>query len=180
MERDNLWANDLSANDRGDKMKTTDSLPNSPIWDLRRFDRARRQAAAEMMRDLPLQDPAQHVLMMCIHRVCQSGALPSQRELAKMTQRSPATVTASLQVLERQGLIRRTPDETDQRINRVELTGDGEDLARECCRRIEALDVRMIDGLSPEEQEILSRLFGKMTRNLAAYTGDDKEGDAID
>jgi len=172
---DILWANDLPPNDRGDGMETTDSLLDSPIWELRRFDRARRRAAANTMRDLPLQDPAQHILLMCIHRICQSGALPSQRELAKMTQRSPATVTASLKVLERQGLIRRFPDETDQRINRVDLTVPGQELAREVHRRIEALDAKMIAGLTPEEREDLSRLFGKMARNIAQQAGESKE-----
>ena len=161
-------------------MEAADSIQTGPVWELRRFDRARRQAIAEIMRDLPLQDPAQHVLMMCICRANRSGNLPSQRELAKMTQRSPATVTASLKVLEKKGLIRRFPDETDQRINRVELTEAGLALSGECGRRMETLETRMIAGLTREEREVLSRLFGKLARNLAGMSEQSKEDPAID
>jgi len=161
-------------------MEPKDTMQSSPVWELRQFDKARRRAAVHVMRDLPLQDPAQHIMMMCIHKGCQSGTLPSQRELAKMIQRSPATVTASLKVLERQGLIRRFADESDQRINRVELTQAGMDLARECHRRMAALDEQMISGLTPEEQESLSRIFGKMARNLERLAEDSKEDPTID
>ena len=154
--------------------------PKSSLWELRKFDRARRIAAMQMMRDLPLQDPAQQILMMCIHQASRDGNLHSQRELAKMTQRSPATVTASLKVLEREGLICRFPDDADQRVNRVELTRAGLDLAGECCRRIAVLDEQMIAGLSPEDREHLSRIFQKMADNLSSMTEENKGAGSID
>ena len=97
-----------------------------------------------------------------------------------MTQRSPATVTASLKVLEREGLIRRFPDESDQRINRVALTQAGLDLARECCRRIAVLDEQMIAGLSPDDQNHLVRIFQKMSDNLSAMNEERKENGSGD
>ena len=33
-------------------MEAADSIQTGPVWELRRFDRARRQAMAEIMRDM--------------------------------------------------------------------------------------------------------------------------------
>jgi len=152
----------------------------SPIRELRRFDGARRMASCAVFGDLPLQDPAQHYLMMCIRRLGASGELPSQRELSRLTQRSPATVTASLKVLERQGLISRTPDPQDQRVNRVGLTERGETLAQECHARMTALEKQMLHGLTPEECEQLSRLFSKLSGNLSELIHGTREACSLD
>lgn len=157
-----------------------DTVKTGPIWELRQFDKARRQAACLLFQDIPLQDPAQHFLLICIHRHFRSGNDPSQRDLVKLTERSPATVTASLKVLERMELIRRYPDENDQRVNRVALTDRGLAMAEECQRRMLSLENRMFQGFSPEELRQLSAIFGKIIRNLSDPDRPEKEVPSVD
>ncbi len=141
----------------------------SPAWGLRSLDHMRRRAGNYAMADMPLQDPAQHMMLVNIYRISKHGALPSQRELAASMHLSPATVTATLKLLERSGYVQRIADEKDQRINRVTLTERGETLMREGMRRMDGLDKMMLEGLSHEEQEMLCRCLSKMRENLQRY-----------
>lgn len=142
---------------------------SSPAWGLRSLDHMRRRAGNYAMADMPLQDPAQHMMLVNIFRISERGSLPSQRELAASMHLSPATVTATLKLLERSGYVRRIADDKDQRINRVALTKSGEALMREGMRRMDALDDMMLEGLSREEQEMLCRCLSKMRDNLSRY-----------
>lgn len=142
---------------------------SSPAWGLRSLDHMRRRAGNYAMADMPLQDPAQHMMLVNIFRISERGSLPSQRELAASMHLSPATVTATLKLLERSGYVRRIADDKDQRINRVALTKSGEALMREGMRRMDALDDIMQEGLTSEEHEILCRCLSKMRDNLSRY-----------
>lgn len=142
---------------------------NSPVWKLRALDHARRRAGAVVMGDMALQDPAQHMMLVNVSKMSESGSLPSQRELARAMHLSPATVTATLKLLERDGYVRRIPDADDQRINRVALTESGEALMREGMRRLDVLESVMLEGLSPEEQDTLCQCLFKMRTNLLRY-----------
>lgn len=142
---------------------------SSPAWGLRSLDHMRRRAGNYAMADMPLQDPAQHMMLLNIFRFSEHGQRPSQRELAASMHLSPATVTATLKLLERGGYVRRIADDKDQRINRVALTESGEALMREGMRRMDALDNMMLEGLSREEQEMLCRSLSKMRDNLSRY-----------
>ena len=142
---------------------------SSPAWGLRSLDHMRRRAGNYAMADMPLQDPAQHMMLVNIFRISERGSLPSQRELAASMHLSPATVTATLKLLERSGYVRRIADDKDQRINRVTLTESGEALMREGMRRMDALDDMMLEGLSREEQEMLCRCLSQMRDNLSRY-----------
>ena len=157
-----------------------DVVNTGPIRELRQFDKARRQAVSRLFQDIPLQDPAQHFLLICIHRHSREGKDPGQRDLVRLTERSPATVTASLKVLERLELIRRYPDENDQRVNRVALTEKGSALAEECQRRMLSLESHMFRGFSADELGQLSAIFGKIIRNLADPVISEKEVTSVD
>lgn len=151
-----------------------------PILELRRFDRARKQAAFQLFQDLPLQDPAQHYLMECIRCCMGSDKAPSQRDLAKKMERSPATVTASLKALEKHGLVRRYPDEIDQRINRVELTESGMEMSLDCRQRFARLDAAMFQDFTGEELIQLSTLFEKIVNNISDLHLPEKEEPTLD
>ena len=142
---------------------------SSPAWGLRSLDHMRRRAGNYAMADMPLQDPAQHMMLVNIFRFSEHGQRPSQRELAASMHLSPATVTATLKLLERGGYVRRIADDKDQRINRVALTESGETVMREGMRRMDALDDIMQEGLTSEEHEILCRCLSKMRDNLSRY-----------
>lgn len=142
---------------------------SSPAWGLRSLDHMRRRAGNYAMADMPLQDPAQHMMLVNIFRFSEHGQRPSQRELAASMHLSPATVTATLKLLERGGYVRRIADDKDQRINRVALTESGEAVMHEGMRRMDALDDIMQEGLTSEEHEILCRCLSKMRDNLSRY-----------
>lgn len=142
---------------------------SSPAWGLRSLDHMRRRAGNYVMADMPVQDPAQHMMLVNIFRISRHGSLPSQRELAASMHLSPATVTATLKLLERGGYIRRIADDKDQRINRVTLTESGEAVMSEGMQRMDALDDMMQEGLTPEELEMLCRCLSKMRDNLSRY-----------
>ena len=142
---------------------------SSPAWGLRSLDHMRRRAGNYAMADMPLQDPAQHMMLVNIFRISERGSLPSQRGLAASMHLSPATVTATLKLLERSGYVQRIADDKDQRINRVALTESGETVMREGMRRMDALDDIMQEGLTSEEHEILCRCLSKMRDNLSRY-----------
>lgn len=142
---------------------------SSPAWALRSLDNMRRKAGGHIMADMPLQDPAQHVMLVNIFRITRQGTLPSQRELAGAMYLSPATVTATLKLLERGGYVRRIADEKDQRINRVTLTESGEQVMYDGMRRMDTLDECMQEGLTNEEQAVLCRCLCKMRENLSRF-----------
>lgn len=151
-----------------------------PIQALRHYNCIRRQTVEVIFSDFPLQDPAQYNLLMGIERLSHGSMLPSQQDLSEFAHRSPSTVTASLKVLERQGLVRRTPDKEDQRVNRVALTKTGSELAIRCRDKMELLERRIICGFSTEEICQLTHLLDKMSDNLSAVLTDKKEAGTID
>ena len=151
----------------------------SPAWGIRSFDHMRRRAGSYAIADIPLQDPAQHMMLVNIDRIAMHGTLPSQRELAASMHLSPATVTATLKLLERSGYVRRVADDKDQRINRVALTESGKNIMRDAMHRMDTLDEIMQEGLTNEEQKILCRCLSKMRENLSRYINS-READAHD
>ena len=153
---------------------------SDPIQSLRKYTCLRHQAIAETFSGFPLQDPAQYNLLIVIERLSRGGKLPNQRDLAGEIHRSPATVAASLKVLERQDLIRRTPDPEDQRANRVALTEAGCTMAHRCREAMTALERQVIRGFTPEELDQLTFLLGKMSVNLKEVFIDKKEATSID
>lgn len=152
---------------------------SSPAWGIRSLDHMRRRAGSYVIADIPLQDLAQHMMLVSIDRISMHGSLPSQRELAASMHLSPATVTATLKLLERSGYVRRIADDKDQRINRVALTESGKDVMHDAMQRIDMLDEIMQEGLTIEEQEILCRCLSKMRDNLFRYIKS-READAHD
>ncbi|MDO4750374.1 MAG: MarR family transcriptional regulator, partial [Eubacteriales bacterium] len=104
--------------------------------------------------------------------------LPTQRELALEMQLSPPTVNASVKSLERQGLIRKLPDERDLRKTRIEITQAGLETAAACRNAFALLDEAAFRGFSPEEALILNSFIRRMADNLLAEAGG-KETDAL-
>ena len=68
--------------------------------------------------------------------------------------------------MEQNGLITRTPDPKDMRQVRVRLTDKGRELHRVAFGIIEETEKNVLMGITPEEQEQLLMLLGKMRDNL--------------
>src|ERR1700733_8006787 len=89
---------------------------------------------------------------------------------AQMAQRSfvsPQAGNEMVKVLERKGLITRTPDAANRHIKRINLTPAGHTVLSQCDVRIDRLEARMVDPLEPADVESLRRALGVCAVSLA-------------
>ena len=90
----------------------------------------------------------------------------SQKDLAEMLHISPAAVTNSLKIMEKNGYICREPEENDARRNRVWLTDKGRGAVEECEAAFATVAERMLAGFTAAEQEQLALFRTRMLNNL--------------
>ena len=143
-------------------MKTYESLAFDIGVLARMFERELRLAFAEH-EVLPGQFP---VLL----GLYDSDGL-TQAELARIAGVEQPTMAATLQRMERAGLVRREPDAEDGRRATVFLTERARALERPLVDSARAINRRAVRGLSAEERSLLYRVIGRATTNLAARGG---------
>lgn len=99
----------------------------------------------------------------------QSGGAMTQKELAQLAAVEQPTMANTLNRMERDGLVQRTPDPNDRRSARVSLTPLG--LERAKAAFVSAIEVNGIatDALRPEEREVF---YDMMRRIIAALERD--------
>ena len=93
----------------------------------------------------------------------------AQCQLAQLLSVEPATLVGVLERMERDGLIRRVADRSDRRRRVIGLGQAAEEFAEsvvECLARVCALAVQ---GLSPEEIDVLRELLKRTVDNLAEH-----------
>lgn len=95
----------------------------------------------------------------------------TQYELAKRTHLTAPTVSVTLQKMEHDGYITRTPDENDLRQMRVALTEKGKAAEADNRARANALEQTLLAGLSENERTQLSALLSTMENNLHQTVG---------
>lgn len=95
----------------------------------------------------------------------------TQYELAKRAHLTPPTVSVTLQKMEHDGYITRTPDENDLRQMQVSLTDKGIDAERANRARANALEQTILEGFSEEDKAALALLLGRMEDNLHKVVG---------
>ena len=118
----------------------------------------------EQLRDLELTFARYELLMWLLFS--QRGELPLS-VIGSRLQVHPASVTSAVDRLERQGLVRRVPHETDRRTKLAELTAAGRSLALTASERLNKT-VFADPGLPPEEVETLNEIL----RGLRHRAGD--------
>jgi DNA-binding MarR family transcriptional regulator len=91
----------------------------------------------------------------------------TQTELAERLLLQPATVTNTLQRLEREGFVERRSDVEDQRISRVYVTDKGRKVEAPVYEKWNQLEQESFRGFSVEEQVLLRRLLLQVYQNLA-------------
>lgn len=104
------------------------------------------------------------------------GSAPTQKELADALHSAPATIAASLKVLERQGYVARRTDEKDSRRNRISITRKGRDALEAGLRAFQQVDDHMYHGFTPEEREQVYRFHRRMLDNLYQIGGGRDDG----
>jgi len=91
-----------------------------------------------------------------------------QTALAERAQKDRHTVTRILNLLEKNGLIRREPDSKDRRYQRVFLTDEGRALKAKLIPLVKGHLSRALSGLTPEDLQQLKRIHGQILKNLEA------------
>ena len=95
----------------------------------------------------------------------------TQYELAKRTHLTAPTVSVTLQKMEHDGYITRTPDEHDLRQMKVSLTEKGKAAEADNRARANALEQMLLSGLSEEEKQQLTALLTSMEDTLHKAVG---------
>jgi DNA-binding MarR family transcriptional regulator len=90
----------------------------------------------------------------------------TQTELTARLNRSPSTVTKTVQRLEKAGFVQRGPDESDERISRVFLTDSGRAIRPAVEEVWIRLDRQLFAGLSTQELALLADLLTRVCGNM--------------
>ena len=91
----------------------------------------------------------------------------SQKERAAQLNMTPPSITSTIQKMERSGYISRKPDQSDQRIMRLELTGKGESCIQTVKMIADQMEEMLFRGMSAEEKILFRRFLMQINDNLA-------------
>jgi MarR family transcriptional regulator, lower aerobic nicotinate degradation pathway regulator len=92
----------------------------------------------------------------------EEGGAANQAELGRRVWMDRSDLHAVLNELEGDGLVARVRDERDRRRNLVRLSPAGAERLQELQRRTEKAQDALLEPLSPEEREELSRLLRRL------------------
>lgn len=132
--------------------------------------RAHHNAIAAALSEQGLQDVGQPKLLILLSTL-EEGSV-TQRELAQALHVSPATMSASLKSLERQGYVTKQSGKTDGRCKMVAITQKGLDAVQRCRNALMFVDDQIFAGFSQEEMERLKAAHRRILHNLYAIGGD--------
>ncbi|MGH3282099.1 MAG: MarR family winged helix-turn-helix transcriptional regulator [Trebonia sp.] len=90
----------------------------------------------------------------------------SAAQMAHRSFVSPQAGNEMVKILERKGLIIRTPDSSNRHIKRINLTPAGLDVLSRCELQIDQLEARMLDPLGPADIETLRNALSACVRSL--------------
>lgn len=89
-----------------------------------------------------------------------------QKDIEKKFSIRRSTATEILNLMEKRGLIKRIPCAYDKRINKIEITEEGENLEKIGREKIKQIEKNMTKSLTVEEQKELIQLLKKVEKNL--------------
>ncbi len=89
-----------------------------------------------------------------------------QKDLEKEFHIRRSTATVMLQNLEQKGYIIREAVDYDARLKRIVLTEKAVEVNRAIRQQIEAFNVELEEGITPEERAEFSRILDKIMKNL--------------
>lgn len=127
-----------------------------------RLARLHKLTAGQLLRRVGLH-PNQELVMM---RLWDAGP-QKQSDLAEVMESDSATITRTVQRLERAGFVRRTPSTTDRRVTIVEPTAASHSLRREVEQVWNDLEARTLGDLDDDERAEVLRVLGRLEANLA-------------
>lgn len=165
----------------------TKPLPFDPIAEAERQWRARGWGAPDAMAAATSIMRAQQIVLARVDEALKPHGLTFARyealvlltfssrgslPLGKMGERlmvHPTSVTNIVDRLERQGLVRRVPHDTDRRTTLAELTAAGREVVTAATEAITKVDLGM-DGLSERDRTQLTKLLRKLRLDAGDFT----------
>jgi len=96
----------------------------------------------------------------------QDGRADTQRDLARFAKIEQPSMAQMLVRMERDGLIRRTPDPVDRRISRIALTGVAQTRLPGACAALFEGNREALSGFTDEEAAQLVALLTRVIANL--------------
>lgn len=94
----------------------------------------------------------------------------SQRELCELVQIDQSTMAHTLQRMQRDGLVERTPDADDRRRARITLTDRAREIRADLVSAAQEVNAAATDGFSRDEADQLLKLVGRAIANLESRT----------
>jgi DNA-binding MarR family transcriptional regulator len=91
----------------------------------------------------------------------------SQSDIAKRLRVEAATVTRMVDILSQEGLVERTADPNDRRVNLLSISSKGEIELEKIFDVYDTLRFHVLEGLSAEDIETLHRLCDHLLARLA-------------
>ena len=119
---------------------------------LRQANAAHRLRMERALTELEVTLPQFLVLTMLVAYPGASGA-----DLARLSLLTPQTVSVIVANLERSGAVRRTPHAVHGRIQQIEVSEAGRSLLAACKTRVQAVEDRLLEGLSSAEEAAVRR-----------------------
>ena len=135
------------------------------VIQLLQTSRLHRKLAEHRAADMNIQ-PSQHRMLMYLSK---TEIAPSQSEIAKRFEISPAAVSNTLKKLEKLGYVQKVSlsDDGDARVNEVKITEKGKKEAADTREYFSCIDKTMFQNFSDEELATLSALLKKACDNLS-------------
>ena len=123
---------------------------------------------AELDRAMLASHGAPQTVLNCLAVIEGADTQLTPSEISERTLVSSATMTNTLDALERLGWARRIPNPEDRRSVLVEITDEGQSIADRFLPGIRTLEKAMVSELSSTELATLLRLLGKVLKGAAA------------
>lgn len=132
------------------------------VGKIMKVNRLHRSVISDSTATHNLQRSGHMMLLYIMH--CKTP--PSQKDIAKVFNVTPAAVAMTLKKMEGCGLIVRTPSSADSRVNLIEVSESGRKMMEKNRQRFEVADRAMLKGIDETELAKMSETLDKMIENL--------------
>ncbi|MDD3224262.1 MAG: MarR family transcriptional regulator [Clostridium sp.] len=96
----------------------------------------------------------------------------NQKQLSKKTDKDQPTIARIIDILERKKLIERKMSKEDRRAFVINITEEGENLAKEVEPFLEGIFEQVLNGISVEELDTYTKVLMKINENIINIKGD--------
>ncbi len=131
------------------------------------LDQTSKVAKQHSQREFDLLEIGVTVEQWVLLKIIQQAEELSQVELAEQSFRDPASITRSLDLLEKKGLLRREAIEGNRRQYNIKLTHEGNYFILQNMPLVEHLRAVGLQGFSKKEVELLKDLLLRMQKNYS-------------